>query len=84
MPNGKRGIKKKKRRNQMNNSHAYIRTWAYTFLIIMIPATFCKGEHTHNISFLIDSVKNRYIPSYLFSVIYSTALDVFNPLEVVC
>lgn len=54
------------------------------FVIIMIPAIFSKGENTRNISFLIDSVKTRYIPSYLFSVIYSTAVAVFNPLEVFC
>lgn len=54
------------------------------FAIIMIPAIFSKGENTHSISFLIGSVKNSYIPSYLFSVIYSTALAVFNPLEVFC
>lgn len=62
----------------------HVHAWAYTFFIIMIPATFCKVEHTHNVSFLNDSVKIRSMPSYLFSVIYSTAFDVFNPLEVVC
>lgn len=65
-------------------THMHMHTWAYTFFITMVPAIFCKGEHTHNVSFLIDSVKIWYIPSYLFSVIYSTAFDVFNPPEVVC
>lgn len=54
------------------------------FVIIVIPAVFSKGENTHSISFLIDSVQTRYIPSYLLPVIYSTALVVFNPLEVFC
>lgn len=62
----------------------HVHAWAYTLFTIMIPATFCKGEHTHNVSFLTDSVKTRYIPPYFFSVMYSTAFDVFNPLEVVC
>lgn len=81
MPNVKRG---KKRKETREITHMHMHAWAYTFFIIMIPATFCKGEHTHSVSFLIDSVKTRYIPSYLFSVIYSTAFDVFNPVEVVC
>lgn len=57
------------------------------FAINVFPVIFfSKGENTHNISFLIDSIKPdiSYIPSYLFAVIYSTALAVFNPLEVFC
>lgn len=85
-PNSKHeeGNFKKGKKSEKQLPCICMHAWACTFFIIMIPTTFCKGEHTHNVSFLIDSVKTRSIPSYLFSVIYSTAFDVFNPPEVVC